>query len=81
MQLHIHFSVPGPVKDLSSVYPVILWQPPDKPNGVIVGYELTFTRNGQTKTVTTDGNQAYFIIKKDTLPGSSGPFVVEVSCY
>ena len=67
------------MKDLSSVYPVILWQPPDKPNGVIVDYELTFSRNGQTKTATTNGDQTYFIIKKDTIPGSSGPFVVEVS--
>ena len=72
---------PGPVKDLSNVYPVILWQPPDKPNGVIVDYELNFTRNGQTNNFTTDGDQTYFIIMKDTIPGSSGPFVVEVCCY
>ena len=69
------------MKDLSSVYPVILWQPPDTPNGDIVEYELTFTRNGQANTVITDGDQTYFIIKKDTIPGSSGSFVVEVSCY
>ena len=71
------------MKDLSSVYPVILWLPPDKPNGVIVGYELTFTRNDLTNTVTTGGNQVHFIIKKfkETIPGNSGPFVVEVSHY
>ena len=69
------------MKELSSVYPVILWQPPDKPNGVIQYYELTFTRDGQTKTGNTDDDQTYFIITKDTVPGSSGTFVVEVSWY
>ena len=67
--------------DLSSVYPIILWQPTDKPNGVIVDYVLTFTRNEQTNSVTTDGDQTYFIINNNIIPGISGPFVVEVSCY
>jgi hypothetical protein len=74
-------SEPGPVKELSSVYPVILWQPPDKPNGVIQYYELTFTRDGQTKTGNTDDDQTYFIITKDTVPGSSGTFVVECRAF
>ena len=69
------------MKELSSVYPVILWQPPDKPNGVIQYYELTFTRDGQSKTVNTDDDQTYFIITKDTVPGSSRTFDIEVSWY
>ena len=77
MFLHcLNHQDPGPVKDLSSVYPVILWQPPDRPNGVIKDYELNFTRDRQTNTFTTF--QAYFITETETIPGTSGPFIVEV---
>ena len=68
--------------DLQCVYPVVLWQAPAEPNGVILDYQLNFTRDGgETKTETTVNPQTYFIITGDTLPGDSGGFVVQVSVW
>ena len=79
MPLSILFSEPGPVRDLLSVYPAVLWQEPRDPNGVILDYTLTFTRNGETRMVTTNGPQTFFVTTPASLPGVSGPFEVEVS--
>ena len=67
--------------DLQSHCKVILWQTPSEPNGVIINYQLNFTRSGETKIVSTEGTQTHFIVEEDSLPGVSGPFTVEVSVH
>ena len=66
--------------NLQSLYPVVLWQSPEEPNGIILDYELTFIpKDGAPTTKTTDGPQTYYIIETTDLP--SGIFQVEVSCF
>ena len=77
----IYISEPGPVKDLISIYPSVLWQVPQEPNGIILDYQLTFTRNGQTTVASTNGPETYFIVRPELLPEGSGSFQVEVSYY
>ena len=69
------------VIDLQSVFPIVLWKVPDEPNGVIINYQLTFTRDDKIKTFSTESDQTHFIIAADTLPGSTGTFTVEVCGY
>ena len=79
VQCLIH-TASGTVGDLQCVYPVVLWQAPAEPNGIILDYRLIFTKDGaETETDTT---QSYFIITGGTLPGDSdetGSFIVQVS--
>ena len=64
--------------NLQVLFPVVVWEEPHRPNGVILSYQLIFTRNGETIIVSTDGDQTFFVITSDTLPGSSSTFIVEV---
>ena len=67
---------PGVVTGVQDVYPAVLWGPPVEPNGVITSYQLTFTRGGQRRTVTT--TLPHYVIRSQDVPGSSGRFTVEV---
>ena len=58
-----------------------MWQPPVNPNGVIINYDLTFIRDGQSRTVTTTGNQTHYVIGTQDIPGSFGQFSVEVKLF
>ena len=69
--------VPGKVRDLQCFSRVLIWQAPAEPNGLITDYELTYTRNGETEVLHTEGAQTFHLA--DSLPGDSGPFNVEVS--
>ena len=73
-------SAPGPVTDLQAYYPVIVWQPPAEPNGVVLDYQLTFTRGGQSRTRST--TLPYYVMDESRdIPGSSGILNVEVICH
>ena len=71
--------VSGKVRDLQCFCRVLLWQAPAEPNGLISHYELSYTRNSETKRVHTEGAQTFYLADLDSLPGDSGPFTVEVS--
>ena len=73
--------VPGAPVDLQVFYPAVVWQPPVNPNGVIINYDLTFRRGGQSRTVTTTGDQTYYVIGTQDIPGSSVQFTVEVKLF
>ena len=73
--------VPGLPVDLQVFYPAVVWQPPVDPNGVIINCHLTFTRDRQSSTVTTTGDQTYYIIRTQDIPGSSGQFTVKVNHF
>ena len=69
------------MSNLISIYPIVLWQKPLRPNGVILLYELTFTRNGSTKTPTTNALQTFFAANEESLPEGTGSFTVQVSAH
>ena len=70
-------SAPGPVTGLQAFYPVLVWQEPAEPSGVVLDYQLTFTRGGQSRTRSTTLPH-YVIDESHDVPGNSGSFNVEV---
>ena len=69
--------MPGSVTQLQVFYPVIVWQEPAEPNGVVLDYQLNFTRGGQSRTRST--TLPYYVIDESRdVPGNSGNFTVEV---
>ena len=73
--------VPGAPVDLQVFYPAVVWLPPVNPNGVIINYELTFRRGGQSRTVNIASCQTHYVIRTQDIPGSSGQFTVEVKLF
>ena len=70
--------VPGIVTGVQGIYPYVVWNPPQQPNGVITGYRLTFTRSGTSRTVTTSNDQTFYVIQSTDIPWTSGSFTVKV---
>ena len=63
------FTAPGPVGNLQAIYPAVIWQSPEMPNGIISSYKLVFTSDqGGSTTTVTENIQTHFVIEKDTLP-------------
>ena len=68
------FSVPGPVTDLSGMPTQnsleITWKAPEEPNGIIIGYEVTYRiNNSNIIVVNTTGTETAFTIPSLT-PGT-----------
>ncbi len=66
--------VPGPVSDLSGTPTQnsleITWSPPEEPNGVVIGYEITYRiNNSNIIVVNTTGVSTAFTIPSLT-PGT-----------
>ena len=72
------FPGPGIVTGVQGIYPYVVWNPPQQPNGVITGYRLTFTRSGTSRTVTTSNDQTFYVIQSTDIPWTSGSFTVTV---
>ena len=70
---------PSEVTGVEGLYPYVVWNPPEQPNGVITGYRLTFTRGSTTRTVTTSNDQTFYVIRSADIPWTSGSFNVKVS--
>ena len=70
--------MPGIVTGILEIYPYVVWNPPQQPNGVIIGYALNFTRSGMSYIVLTSSNQTFYIIQSTDVPGTSGSFTVTV---
>ena len=69
------FIAPSPVTGFIVLYPTILWEPPAD-SGVIINYEVTFSRGGQSNTLTSV--LPHFAIQSGNVPGESGMFTVQV---
>ena len=55
---------------------MIVWEPPAD-SGMITSYEVTFSRGGQSKSLTSV--LPHFVIQSGNVPGESGNFTVQVS--
>ena len=60
-------------------YPIVVWNPPEQPNGVITNYRLVFRRGGNRTTIETNSDQTYYVIRSGDVPGTSGDFTVTVN--
>lgn len=75
--LYASHTAPGRVIGLQVMYPVVVWQAPTEPNGVILDYQLTFIRGGESRTQSTTLIYYAIDVLRD-IPGFSGTFSVEV---
>ena len=58
----------------------MVWDPPEMPNGVIIKYELRFTRHETSKTVQRGVEDLYYVPNLADAPQANGDTVtVEVS--
>ena len=69
---------PGQVTGIISAYPIVVWNQPERPNGVITGYRLIFRRGSTPRTRDTTSDQTYYVIRSGDVPGTSGNFTVTV---
>ena len=74
--IKILYIAPSPVTGFRVFYPVIVWEPPAD-SGMITNYEVTFSRGGQSNTLTSV--LPYFVIQSGNVPGESGNFTMQVS--
>ena len=72
---------PGVVTGVQGTYPYVVWSPPERPNGKITSYTLTFirTQSSTARTVTTRSGDSFYVIQPSDLPWTSGSFAVTVS--
>ena len=73
------FPGPSAPTGVRGIYPYVVWNPPQQPNGVITGYRLTFTRSGTSHGVTTSNDDTFFVIESTDIPFTSGSFTVMVN--
>ena len=73
-------TAPAVVVNLQVIYPAVIWQIPETPNGNIDNYILIFTSDipGQSP-VRVETGTTHYVIKEDTLPSNWGNFTVQVS--
>ena len=72
---------PGVVTGVQGTYLYVVWSPPERPNGKITSYTLTFirTQSSTARTVTTRSGDSFYVIQPSDLPWTSGSFAVTVS--
>ena len=57
----IKIAVPGQPANVQGLCTVVAWQLPLQPNGVIVGYDLEFLRNGLTVVQSVDAGATFYL--------------------
>lgn len=56
----------------------MVWKQPAETNGVITNYLVTFRRDQESKTLSTDATYHYHVLQPDDIPSGTGPVTVEV---
>ena len=59
----------------------MVWKQPAETNGVITNYLVTFRRDQESKTLSTDATYHYHVLQPDDIPSGTGPVTVEVYTY
>ena len=59
---------------------VVIWEPPEVPNGVIINYKIRFTGQGNPTTILTEATILYYVPSLMDIPHTTDTTVkVEVS--
>ena len=56
-----NYAVPSQPINIQRLCTVAVWQAPFQPNGVIIGYDLEFSHNGQTSIRSLDTGANFYI--------------------
>ena len=73
-------TVPGPPKNVRGLCTVVVWQPPEQPNGVITGYDIRFFRGSTSGLIIPKGSNDLFheVVISDIPSGASQDVTVQV---
>ena len=73
--------MPEPPVDIRGLCIVVLWQKPNRPNGIITGYDVIFLREAMSQSVNPirkNHTSFFHIVEGSDLPGGSGDFLFMV---
>ena len=77
---HMHNTVPSPPRDMRVFTDVVVWGPPENPNGNITGYEIKFSGSlSGSQSVTKKASESYHVTSDTDLSLLEGTIKVEVS--
>ena len=73
-------TVPSAPQDVRAFSNVIVWGPPDEPNGEIVGYQVRFIGTlSRTRTVSKTLTESYHVVRESDTRNLSSTIQVQVS--
>ena len=76
----IHQTVPSAPRDVRVFTDVVVWGPPENPNGIITGYEIKFSGSTSgSQNEKKEASESYHIISGTDLSSLEGTIKVEVS--
>ncbi len=77
--MHTH-TVPSAPRNVRVFTDVVVWGPPQNPNGIITGYEVKFSGSlSGSESVNKEASESYHIISDTDLSRLQGSIEVEVS--
>ncbi len=76
----MHQTVPSAPRDVRVFTDVVVWGPPENPNGNIIGYEVNFSGSTSgSQNEKKEASESYHIISGTDLSSLEGTIKVEVS--